>query len=71
MTCALGIWMIGLTNIPFGLAGAVISFSGGHLVKVTGRVPIFIVGELKKIIVEKKLRVISAWDTFTVEPLIV
>ena len=40
VSCALGIWMIGFVNIPFGITSSVMSYSCGFLSNKIGRVPV-------------------------------
>ena len=58
VTCALGIDKIGLINIPFGLMGAIVSFSGGRLVKYIGRLPILITGNRHSINKKKIIQIL-------------
>ncbi len=44
ISCSLGIWMVGLVTIPYGIVNAVVSFISGGIVKYIGRIPVFIAG---------------------------
>ncbi|KAK2160044.1 hypothetical protein LSH36_141g04013 [Paralvinella palmiformis] len=46
ISCSLGIWNVGWVTLPFGIVNAIVSFTGGHIVKYTGRVAILTVGML-------------------------
>jgi len=45
VSCSLGMWMVGLVGIPGSIMNAIMSFSGGHIIKFTGRLPVFTFGE--------------------------
>ena len=40
----MGIWKVGLVLLPYGCVDATTCLLSGHLVKYTGRIPIFITG---------------------------
>ena len=44
--CTLGIWKIGLVTLPYGVTNACVSMASGHVVKYTGRVPVFLLGKV-------------------------
>ncbi|KAK2141720.1 hypothetical protein LSH36_1053g01004 [Paralvinella palmiformis] len=46
VSCSLGMWMVGLVGIPGSIMNAIMSFSGGHIIKFTGRLPVFTFGFL-------------------------
>jgi len=43
--CSLGTWQIGLVTLPYGVANACMSIGSGHVIKYTGRLPIFLFGK--------------------------
>jgi len=49
--CTLGIWKIGVVTLPYGLANACMSVASGHVVKYTGRVPVFLLGTTLRLII--------------------
>lgn len=44
VSCTVGIWMVGIMTIPFGIATGIFAFISGLLVKYVGRIPVFIAG---------------------------
>lgn len=44
VSCTVGIWMVGIMTIPYGIATGIFAFISGLLVKYVGRIPVFIAG---------------------------